>query len=182
MTTIYQNLYKAAQIAGLPAQAATEKDEDFLLRLLRTIGTLPDVEWESLPRSSQLWYVSAAEAHQASQPLPLCPGFKDNLTQQVIPTHKQKVVLKSTLKPLKKKKGALNTIRETILLHPDWSNKQVHEHVIQTWPETKEETVAVNGSDIRHTLDLAKRMGWTPPSTKLGKHEDKNSTETKKIS
>jgi hypothetical protein len=165
---IYDQLLKAAQKSGKIVQAAGETDESFLLRLLKIIVTLPDSDWNNLSAEAQEWTNEAAEARnfQPPLPLPICPGFKDSIvSDQVITPSIQKppTVLKNNLKPLKKKKGALHAIRETILLHPDWSNNQVYQHVKQTWPETRPETVAVNGSDIRHTLALAKQLGWIPP-------------------
>jgi hypothetical protein len=173
---IFDQLLKTAQKAGLTPQTPGETDESFLLRLLKTIVALPDSDWNTLSAEAQEWTNEAAHARNCQPPLPVpvCPGFKDTVaTPTTLPQfQKPPTVLKNNLKPLKKKKGALNAIRETILLHPDWSNNQVYQHVKQIWPETRPETVAVNGSDIRHTLALAKQLGWTPPK-KSDENENK---------
>jgi hypothetical protein len=178
VTTIYESLYNASHSSGLTPQLPGEPDTEFLVRMIRSVSSLPDQTWNNLPHDAQDWFTKAATARNNSEPLPRCPGFKGFREDMALP--KQKVVLKNTLKPLKKKKGALHAIREAILLHPDWSNNQVYQSVVKIWPETKPETVAVNGSDIRHTIALAKQLGWVEPKVGKIEIEDKSTAKAEK--
>lgn len=172
--SIYSQLFKAVK---MPEQQPDEDDKNFILRLLRAIALLPEDDWNSLTQKAQIWYTDAVAAHNLTPPLPIppCPGYEGRKVITVTEVEESKKPLRTTLNKLKKKKGALNSIREAILLNPSWSNSEVYHHVLKTWPGTKPETVAVNSSDIRHTLDLAKKLGWIPPD------ENKNEVVAKEI-
>lgn len=161
MATIFEQLLRGAQKAGIDTNPKGTAEQVYLLQLIQGVGTLSDENYYAcLNKAAQEWITVAIEAVNTKNPIPFCPGYVN--IEDAAPQEKPKKAqpLKTTLKPLKKKKGALHSIRETIILNPEWSNKEVFDHVIKEWPATKPETVAVNGSDIRHTIALAKELGY----------------------
>jgi hypothetical protein len=69
--------------------------------------------------------------------------------------------LKGTAEKRSKNSGILNAIRKAVILHPDWTTKQIHQSLVENgFPDTKLDIVAVNAGDIRRTIAVVKELGF----------------------
>jgi hypothetical protein len=86
--SVYQHLLGAAAAftpdgkAKFKKQGKKETDAEFLSRLLERVSELPKEQYDALPEDTvHAWFNAAAEAFNASQPLPEPDGFRAPATE-----------------------------------------------------------------------------------------------------
>lgn len=172
--TIFEELFKAAQTVGFKEQEK-ESDQDYLRSLILAVSKVDDKTWEGLSRKAGEWFNAAANASNAMQAIPPCPGYKQTATVPPPPATPPPQVKKEPTKTTRtaptttktarvskghKKSGVIDAIRRTIILHPEWTVKQVYDELVKEFTHLAPETVAVNAGDIRHVIILAREMGF----------------------
>lgn len=170
--TIFEELFKAAATTGFKEQDK-ESDQDYLRALILAVSKVDDKTWDSLSRKAGEWFNAAANASNAMQPIPDCPGFKQTAAVPPPPPTPPPQVKKepaktsrtapTTTKPKQrgpKQSGVIDAIRRAFILHPDWSTKQAYDELVKTYTHLAPETVAVNAGDIKHVIILAREMGF----------------------
>jgi len=61
----------------------------------------------------------------------------------------------------KKGKGYMDAVRRTVLIHPDWTSRQIYDYLkLNGYPEVKLDTISVDGGNVRRVIELAKEMGF----------------------
>lgn len=188
--TIFESLSKAAQTTGFGKQTPGESDDEYLIKLLRAVQKVPSNVWHMLPVQAQNWYNSAVEAHKESKPIPACPGYvgqeeakeiseaKPGLTAMEIlqakPPDPNKAASRFQAAPIqvtktkgkKKITGVMDALRKVVILHPDWSSRQVYDYLRDNgYPDAKLDTISVDGGNIRRVIQLAKELGYWKEQT-----------------
>lgn len=190
MPTVYESLLKAAQTVNFSKQKIDQTDDEYLTALVRAIQTISDAEWAKLPKDAQEWYNKAAtNVNQAQddkprprQENPLL-GFvgKDEIEEVKQVTEPNKGLTATELlsksrasrfqasvpNPTapksergKKGKGYMDAVRKTVLVHPDWTSRQIYDYLKGNgFPEVKLDTISVDGGNVRRVIELAKEMG-----------------------
>lgn len=164
--TIFEELTNIAALHGFKKKLPGQLDEAYLLELIETVGTkFTEAQWGMLSEESQEWYNSAVRARNKLQAVVNCPGY-DNIetdrkswnTQQP-PEGKLPEKKPMTNKvPPTRKPGVIDAIRRIVVQNPDWTNQQVYDNVSATFT-VKMETVAINTSDIKKTISIARELG-----------------------
>ena len=68
--------------------------------------------------------------------------------------------IKTTTERKQKDSGVLDAIRKTVILHLDWTSKQVHQYLTENgYPNANANVVAVNAGDIRRVVACVKDLG-----------------------
>ena len=179
--TIYDNLLKATNIGP---QKEGQSDINHLVSILQAVADLPAEGWTALPNDVKQWFNDAARAHSSAQPLPPCPGFvgkdtiKESLTmkeptkgksaKEVFATQVAPTPQAASIDPSKKKTtGVTEVLRRTVILHPDWTSRQLYDYLRNNgFPNAKLDTISVDGGNVRRVIELAKEMGyWKEPET-----------------
>ena len=169
--TIFEELYQAAFTKGIKEQTQHQSDEQYLKSILEAISSLDDQTWDSLSVEAANWHNEAVGSLNELKLIPPCPGFKSN---DATPVKELKPVLVPEIKVAEKKKdvtvkektkrttsGVIDAIRKTVVLNPEWNTRQVYLHMRGNgWPEVNINTIAVEGGNVRRTIDLAKSLGY----------------------
>lgn len=182
--TIFDNLLSVAATKGVGVQEAGESDDAYIRRILKAVHSVDDPLWNKLPIKAQQWFNEAATAASTAHPLPPCPGFvgRDQVQKTVetvtppkglpakeaIKTQKpaKPAVVKPPLatEPPKRKReitGVMDALRRTVILHPDWSSRQIYDFLrLNGYPNAKIDTISVDGGNIKRVIELAKQMGF----------------------
>lgn len=179
--TIYNTLFTAAQSAGLTERTPEESDQEHLQRLVEAVNNITEEAWRELPQSCQTWQIRAVKSINAMNVAPECPGFvytskpnaepapakttlrfdsskpnKANTPKAAKPISVPKVVDKK-----KRSTGISAELRKLVILHPDWSARDLYNYLKDNgFPNAKLETIAVDGGNIRRTIELAREMGF----------------------
>ena len=173
MSSIFEELFSAVkqQDKNFALRTSEESEEDFLRRVLNSAQTIPESDWKKLSQTAQRWFNMAAEAINNNQPIPECPGYKEFLEAAATPRKsisirsiKETKVPKTAKEPTPKKvrqvTGHTEAIRTLALEHPDWTPKQIAEKLAADGVEVKMSTVSTITGDTRHTVNLAKKLGY----------------------
>lgn len=168
--TIYEELYKAACTKGLLPRRQNQSDEGYLKLLLEKISGVDDNVWDSLTPEAAEWYNEAVAAVNQLKPIPACPGYKTVIVADDKPksvetiSEKKSVAIKEKDATIKKKNskpstGVIDAIRKVVVLNPEWNTRQVYLYLRDNgWPNVNINTIAVDGGNIRRTIDLAKEL------------------------
>lgn len=190
MPTVYESLLKAAQTVNFGKQRIDQSDDEYLTALVRAVSTVDDDTWAKIPLDAQQWYDKAAtNINKRDEQIPPrhenpLPGFvgKDEIKETKATTTPPKGLTAtellsgsrasrfqaSTPNPTptpkergKKGKGYMDAVRRTVLIHPEWTSRQVYDHLkLNGYPDVKLDTISVDGGNVRRVIELAKEMGY----------------------
>lgn len=184
--TIYEQLFSVAQTQGLGKQKVGESDSDHLKALVRAINKVDETSWNKLSAQAQTWYNEAVIKVSAMKEPPSCPGFVGlDATEKIkttsepakgmtateilkaVPPTRSDVASKvqasqpATPKAKKKTTGVMDALRRIVIIHPDWTSRQVYDYLrLNGFPDAKLDTISVDGGNIRRVIELAKELGY----------------------
>jgi hypothetical protein len=178
MSVFSEILLVAKSGNGGTDQIRGQDDQSYLLSLAQCIAGCPGEQWEALSDEAKEWYDSVTRSSNAMLPIPEPEGYKP--TELVKPAETQLIhkkadvviipAIKSILqigeikgqpKSKQKENGILDAIRKTVILHLDWTAKQVHQHLVENgYPNANANVVAVNAGDIRRVVAAVKELGF----------------------
>lgn len=179
--SVYNEVLQVAVKNGAKERLEGQTDQEFITSLLFAIDRASDADFNTLSQEAGSWVEAAMRADNGRQLLPIPEGFevKSQVTmhgpvvarfQSAVPnqantpqsnfTPKTKADT-AIAKAKKKDGGVVDAIRKTIVLHPDWTTRQVHQYITENgFPQAKLDVVAVNAGDIRKTVAVVKELGF----------------------
>jgi hypothetical protein len=166
MATIYEELLAAATTADPTFAAArhpAESETDYLVRICKAVGKLPNEIWEMLPQDAVDWFNTAGPIINGSsgRECPPCPGYQTNITDVTGESLPEKLPAKKaepSTPPTKR--GIMARIREIALQNPTMKQEQIAEQLkAEGWEKVNLETVWVCHSEVHNVLKAAKGIG-----------------------
>jgi hypothetical protein len=190
--TIFEELYKEVEKhAGFKRQSAEQSDEVYIQSLLVVVQKIPELDWNKVTKPSRDWYNAAAMQWKKDKSILPCPGFlgKDSIKKaELTVTPPQGMTATEALKikipesgrmsstepniantpksniPKKQITGVMDALRKTVIIHPEWSSRQVYDYLrLNGYPNAKLDTISVDGGNIRRVIDIMKELGWKEP-------------------
>lgn len=173
--TIFEEL---VALTTFPQQKPGEPDNDYLKALILVVYKLPDKEFWKLTGPAQTWFNNAAATDNTLQQIIDCPGFKEQkkeITPKPIIKAKLAGVTSGRVQALvpnvanvpkthiktKKNTGVMDAIRRCVILHPDWTTRKIYHYLKEHgWPNINQNTVAIDGGNIRRIIELSREMGF----------------------
>lgn len=195
--TVFEELYRAAEKhAGFKKQSVEQSDEIYIQSLLVACQKVPDPDWEKVNKLSRDWYNSAAMQWKKDKSILSCPGFigRDSVKKTIeTTTPPQGMTATEALKislpesgrvqstepnisntPKRLVTGVMDALRNTVILHPEWSSRQVLDYLrLNGYPNAKLDTISVDGGNIRRVIEIMKELGWKEPGKEEVKEEQK---------
>lgn len=177
--SVFTQLFQAAETVGMKEQKPDQSDNEYLISLLVSISKISAETWDALSIPAQAWCHDATPLANKLQQVPNCPGYVglgqvEKITTTLIPpkgltatevftspaSRFQASQPSSVPKVKKKSTGIMDAVRRTVVIHPEWTSRQVYDYLkLNGYPDAKLDTISVDGGNIRRVIELAKELG-----------------------